>query len=261
MGLNAEQVSLYGQLVKKGIDEQFASRLIKMAVSAGPDTDVSCASIESRIKELTRRVLKCQGPIQLKAAGPKVVALVGPTGVGKTTTLAKLAAHFVLHENKKVALVSLDTYRMGAVEQLKSYGDLMELPLETCTGRLDFRKVVQKHSDKDLILVDTTGRNHRDKEYAMELKSIFRTLPDVEIHLVQSVTTQESVMNESIRRFEPLKPDRLLFTKLDEGLDFGTLLNVAVRHRIPYSYFTAGQKVPEDIEVAGKDRVIRLIFQ
>jgi len=136
----------------------------------------------------------------------------------------------------------------------------MELPVETAQGRLDFRKQVHKHRDKDLILVDTTGKSRQDLDYVRELKAVFQSVGGVETHLVQSATTQDAVLHETFARFAPLEPGRVLFTKLDEGVCFGALFNCAVRHRLPFSYFTAGQNVPEDIEVAVKDRVIRLIF-
>jgi flagellar biosynthesis protein FlhF len=185
---------------------------------------------------------------------------VGPTGVGKTTTLAKVAADYAIRKNKKVALVSLDTYRLGAVDQLQIYGDIMNLPVEVASGKSELREIVNKHSDKDLILIDTTGRSHRDKEYSQQLKEIFDAVGGVETHLVLSVTAQEKLFSTTYQQFLPLGVDRVLFTKLDEGLNFGALFNFSVRNRVPLSYFTVGQNVPEDLEIAGPDKVISLIF-
>lgn len=113
-----------------------------------------------------------------------MVVFVGPTGVGKMTTIAKVAADYAIRKNKKVALVSLDTYRLGAVDQLQIYGDIMQLPVEVAGGKNELCEIVNKHSDKYLILIDTTGRSHRDKDYSRQLKEIFDAVGGVETHLV-----------------------------------------------------------------------------
>jgi flagellar biosynthesis protein FlhF len=159
-----------------------------------------------------------------------------------------------------VALVSLDTYRLGAVDQLQIYGDIMQLPVEVAGGKNELHEIVNKHSDKDLILIDTTGRSHRDKDYSRHLKEIFDAIGGVETHLVLSVTAQENLFSKTYQQFLPIGVDRVLFTKLDEGLSFGSLFNFSVRNRVPLSYFTAGQNVPEDLEVAAPAKVISLIF-
>lgn len=258
-GLKPEQMDLFGTLLRAGVEERFALRLFEMANrrEGGADRGLPDARC---LKRLMKRMVRCQGPIHVTGSGTRVVALVGPTGAGKTTTLAKLAAGFALGQNKRVAMISLDSFRMGALEQLRAYGDLMGVPVEAAQGRLDFRKLVHLHRDKQVILVDTTGKNHQDRQHVQELKAVFQSVPGVEIHLVHSVTTQERVIRESFERFAPLRPSAMVFTKLDEGISFGTLFNCAIRHRLPFSYFTTGQKVPEDIEVAAPERVIRLIF-
>jgi len=190
----------------------------------------------------------------------KRVALVGPTGAGKTTTLAKLAADFSLRQKKKIALISLDTFRLGAFDQLRIYADIMKVPVEMAFDKNDFWKAVKKHADKDIVFIDTMGRNHRDLEYSRDLKEIFDTVGGVETHLVASVGTQEKIIQQSWRQFADLGIHRALFTKMDEGLSFGSLFNFSLRTRVPFSYFTTGQRVPEDIEVASGNRVISLIF-
>ena len=136
----------------------------------------------------------------------------------------------------------------------------MEVPFEVAGGKEDLRRIVGIHSDKDLILIDTTGRSHQDKDYSGQLKEIFDEVGGVEIHLVLSVTAQEKLFAATYHQFSPIGVDRVLFTKLDEGLSFGSLFNFSVRNRLPISYFTSGQRVPEDLEVARPDRVISLIF-
>ncbi|MEK9628837.1 MAG: AAA family ATPase, partial [Nitrospinota bacterium] len=256
-GLKASQFETYSHLVENGLDENLASKILKKA-KGGDDENPQKEKL--RAMDLMKKVIPFEGEIKLDTESPKLVAFVGPTGVGKTTTLAKVAADYSIRKNKKVALVSLDTYRLGAVDQLQIYGDIMQLPVEVAEGKDDLRDIVTRHSDKDLILIDTTGRSHRDGDYSRQLKQIFSTVGEVETHLVLSVTAQEKLFSTTFQQFSPLGVDRVLFTKLDEGLSFGSLFNFSVRSRIPLSYFTVGQNVPEDLEIATPDKVISLIF-
>jgi flagellar biosynthesis protein FlhF len=260
MGLNEALLPVYEKLIGRGVDDRVATRMFEKIHEREQREEGDPFIGESHLAEVMKGAVKCEGPIQLESTGPKVVALVGPTGAGKTTTIAKLAARFALQQNKKVALVSLDTYRMGAWEQLESYGELMQVPVSLAADRNEFARIMQEHQDKDVILVDTMGKSHRDLDYCKRLKQVLEAAPQVEVHLVQSATSQESVVTECFKQFAPLGIDRALFTKLDEAVHFGLLFNCSVRHQIPFSYFTTGQNVPEDIEVAAQDKVIRLIF-
>ncbi|MGP0629343.1 flagellar biosynthesis protein FlhF [Nitrospina sp. 32_T5] len=256
MGLHGEQLHTYQHLVECGIDEHLAARVFETLNENSPGMGINMIQVEDRVGGS----FHFSGPIQLDAVGPKIVALLGPTGSGKTTTVAKLAARFALLERKKVVLVSLDTFRLGALEQLQIYGDLMRVPVEMATDRNEFLQILNRHQDADLILIDTMGRNPRDEQYVEELKQIFSAAPNLETHLVQSATAQESVFEHSLKQFQPLGVDRIVLTKIDEGMQFGHLYNIASRHPVPFSYFTNGQRVPEDIEVAALEGVIRLIF-
>ncbi len=260
LGLNEAQWPVYEKLIGRGVDDRVVARLFATINEKELRKEGDPFIGESDLAAVMKGAVQCEGPIRLNKDGPKVVALVGPTGAGKTTTLAKLAARFKLQQNKKVAMVSLDTYRMGACEQLESYGELMQVPVSLAADRKEFTRIMQKHRDQDIVLVDTMGKSHRDPDYCRQLKHVLNAAPEVETHLVQSATSQEPVVNECFKQFAPLGIDRVLFTKLDEAVHFGLLINSAVRHRIPYSYFTMGQRVPEDIEVAAEDKVIRLIF-
>ncbi len=260
MGLNETLLPVYEKLIGRGVDDRVAARMFETIHERGQREEGNPFIGENHLAEVMKGAVKCDGPIRLESAGPKVVALVGPTGAGKTTTIAKLAARFALQQKKKVALISLDTYRMGAWEQLESYGELMQVPVFLAADRNEFSRIIQEHQDKDVILVDTMGKSHRDLDYCKRLKQVLEAAPQVEIHLVQSATAQESVVSECFKQFAPLGIDRVLFTKLDEAVDFGLLFNCSVRYQIPFSYFTTGQSVPEDIEVAAQDKVIRLIF-
>lgn len=257
LGLKPSQFEVYSHLVDNGLDEQLASRILKKAAGK---KDEKPAREKMRAMDLMKKVVPFEGEIDLEAEGPKIAAFVGPTGVGKTTTIAKIAADYAIRKNKKVALVSLDTYRLGAVDQLRIYGDIMRLPVEAAGGGEELRQIVKGHSDKGLILVDTTGRSHRDKDYSRQLKEIFAAVGSVETHLVLSVAAHEKQFATTYQQFCPLGVDRVLFTKLDEGLNFGSLFNFSVRNRVPLSYFTVGQNVPEDLETATPEKVISLIF-
>ena len=260
LGLSERLLPVYEKLVGRGVDDRVVARVFESIHSREQRKEGDPCIGESHLAEFMKGAVKCEGPIRLESAGPKVVALVGPTGAGKTTTIAKLAAQFSLQQKKKVAMVSLDTYRMGAWEQLESYGELMQVPVSLAADRKDFSKIMQEHQDKDVVLVDTMGKSHRDPDYCKQLKHVLDVVPHVETHLVQSATEQESVAAECFKQFTPLGIDRVLFTKLDEAVHFGLLFNCSVRHRIPFSYFTTGQRVPEDIEIAAQEKVIRLIF-
>ena len=176
--------------------------------------------------------------------------MVGPTGVGKTTTIAKLAANFALFEGKSVGLITIDTYRIAAVEQLKTYSEIINLPIEVVYTAADLKRAFQKLSDKQLILIDTAGRSQKNKQQIRELKHFFNGRPLNETHLVLSANTKLEDLLETADSFKELGVNRLIFTKLDETNSLSNVIEVAERLRIPLSYVTTGQSVPEDIEVA-----------
>jgi len=210
---------------------------------------------------LMRKLVPIGGGLQIEEGRANAVAFVGPTGVGKTTTVAKLASHFALVEKKRVALVTIDTYRVASAEQLQTYARLIGIPLEVALGPASLGKLLDKHRDKDLILIDTAGRSQRNREHLRELAAFFQGRHAVETHLVVAATTKDGEMEETIESFGCIPVRRLLLTKLDEALSFGNLFNQAVYAKKPLSYFTTGQKVPEDIEVASAERLIDLILR
>ncbi len=261
LGLKDHQLELYKKIIDNGVSERIAAKVfekINTEAITGKKSDRISDNIS--VRELLAKIVKCGGTIKLNPGYPKVVALVGPTGVGKTTTIAKLAADFSIKQKKKVALISLDTYRIGAADQLKVYGDIMRIPVEVASNAREYRKLLHKFSDMDVIFVDTMGKSHKDPTYATRLNEVLRKSGPVEIHLTLSASLQERVLEEAFNQFSSLKINKVLFTKLDEGLTFGSLINLALHTQLPFSYFTDGQRVPEDIETASKDKVIRLIF-
>lgn len=206
-------------------------------------------------------LVRCAGPVRMKKNGPRIMAIVGPTGVGKTTTIAKLAAMYALTKGSSVAMVTTDNFRVGAIEQLKTYAKIMDLPLEVVATSQELARAIAKHSDKDLILIDTAGRSQKDAERLEELKGYLEAQQGLEIYLCISATTRPREIDEIVAKFGVLPINRLLFTKVDESESFGCLVNAHLRHKLPLSYFTTGQKVPEDIEVATPRKIASLVLK
>ncbi len=201
-------------------------------------------------RELVARTVKVSGPLLDEAPGPRVVALVGPTGVGKTTTVAKLAARYALQDGRRVGLITVDTFRIAAVEQLKTYARIMGVPIRVALDAASFRSAVEDLADRDLVLVDTAGQSPRDEASLMELLELFPDDVETEVHLVLAVTTRGRDLQAALRHYAPVGPSRLLLTKLDETECHGALLGLPLIARLPLSYLTTGQNVPDDIEEA-----------
>ncbi len=204
---------------------------------------------ESSLRDLMTQRIACSGAITLTPGKTKVVALIGPTGVGKTTTVAKLAAHFALVAKKRVALLTVDTYRIAAVEQLKTYAQIIDVPVRVVYNPSEIGPALQEFAGYDLVLIDTAGRSHKNAMQLRELKAIVDAVP-CETHLLISASTKQRDMLDHIERFQKVRVDRLIFSKLDETVTYGTLFATAALARVPVSYVTTGQRVPEDIEVA-----------
>ena len=179
-----------------------------------------------------------------------VIAIIGPTGVGKTTTLAKLAAYFSLELGKSVAMVTADTFRIGAVEQLRTYARIMGIPLEIALSPEDITEGIAKHADIDVILIDTVGRSQRSTEHIEELQAFISAARPTQTHLVVSASAAPQIQNEVVSSFASLSPTHIIVTKLDESPNRGCLINLPFRTGLGISCMTAGQNVPQDIEFA-----------
>lgn len=193
--------------------------------------------------------------------GHRVIALVGPTGVGKTTTLAKLAARFALEQGKKVALVTADTYRIGAVEQLRTYARIMGLPLEIAMSPDEVASGVEKHRDKDVVLIDTVGRSQRSADHLTELRDFVGAACPTDTYLCVAASLGVSIQKEVIEKFSALSPTGLVVTKLDESFDCGALVNLPIKTGLGISCLTAGQNVPQDIEFADAGVIARFVTE
>ncbi len=188
------------------------------------------------------------------------IALVGPTGVGKTTTLAKIAANYISSHSSSIALITIDTYRIAAVEQLKVYGEIMNLPVEVVINPQQLEHMLLKHRDKDLILIDTAGRSPKDSLCIDELASFLPQELNIQKHLVLSATTRETELFDAMSRFEKIGIDSNIITKIDECSTLGLLLDIQIRGSLPFSFITNGQRVPEDLLQADKNILTELIM-
>lgn len=240
-------------LLMLGVEEELARQFMPELLDIGDGN-----ALQSALAAVMRPYAK---PLSVGNGSPRVVALVGPTGVGKTTTLAKLAARFSLEQGKRVALVTADTFRIGAVEQLRTYARIMGVPLEIALSPEEVREGVAKHSDCDLVLVDTVGRSHRNAEHLSELKGFLDSTGGIETHLVVAASLAAEIQNEVIESFAIFSPARLVFTKLDESACRGCLVNLPLKTGLGISCTTAGQNVPQDIQFADANAIARSLVE
>lgn len=251
----------FKHLCSRGVSEAAAVDLLEPLVARlAPSTPADPRRVRRMVIERLGESLETAEPIELGVSGrPAVIALVGPTGVGKTTTIAKLAAHFVLREGQQVGLVTLDTYRIAAVEQLRTYARIIDVPLEVALSPSDLATALDRLAGCSVVFIDTAGRSQRDSMKMNDLKNFFGCRRPDQIHLVLSATAERTAIKEIVDRFEMYSPDRLLVTKLDELPACGKLLDISRMARQPVSYLTTGQDVPDDIETARPERIAALI--
>ena len=190
-----------------------------------------------------------------------MAAFIGPTGVGKTTTIAKLAAMLRLHHKKEIGIISVDSYRIGAVDQLRTYASIMGLPCLSAFTPRELQMAVQKMRNKEIVLIDTAGQSHLDEDRMKELRQLMEGAHEISSHLVLSVTTEPQDMKEVAKNFSILNPETYVFTKLDETRRRGTIIDQVIQFKMPISFVTNGQRVPEDITTASKKNILKLILR
>lgn len=191
----------------------------------------------------------------------KYINVVGPTGVGKTTTLAKLAAECVLEKKKKVAFITTDTYRIAAIDQLKTYAKILNVPIEVCYNIDDFKEAKKKFERYDYLFIDTAGRNFLDSQYVKDLKLIIDFNDELESYLVLAATAKPSDMLAVYEQFSVIPIKKLIFTKLDETTSRGSLIDVMIKTKKGIAYTTHGQNVPDDIEEATREHIVEQILR
>ncbi len=235
-------------LESQKVRQNFA-RLLQKKETGSTSTKVKKNKQETNARQWRDQIInKVQAmPIDSnKNKGPTIIALVGPTGVGKTTTAAKLAAWYHIQEGKKVTLLSMDCYRIGATEQLRTYARIMRLPCEVTIRKKDLEQAISRHADADVIIIDTTGKSPYDTNHVNELSQWFADIDVIQPLLVVSATTKKEDLRQIVEVYNPLEPHSLILTKLDETRTYANLCQQVVASDLPVSYLTMGQRVPED---------------
>lgn len=228
----------------------------------GGASDWSDEKLTARLAAELMKWIPTSGPVKTDSGRPRVVAFVGPTGAGKTTSLVKLATRHALKKGAgQVVLATQDTYRVGAVEQLAAYGRLLRAPVEVIRDVRELADIVDRYGHASLICVDTAGRSPSEPSHAASLRETFRRVPSVEVHLVLSATTRDREMEATAKGFYDVPFHRVLFTKVDEGVAMGSMLNLAWKVNCPISYVAMGQKIPEDLEIATPELITDIILR
>lgn len=255
---------IYNQLIKNEVDEKYVNQIIaeiQPSIKKETNVDTILALVYQKI------ILKLGQPrtIVLNEGHQKVVFFIGPTGVGKTTTIAKIAAHFKLNKNVRVALITADTYRIAAVEQLKTYANIIDVPLKVIYTIEEFNQAVRDYAEYDLVLVDTAGRSHKNQDQCGELYHLLEdcTLDESiekENYLVLSATTKYKDLLKINDVFGKVKDYGLIFTKIDETLCLGNILNLRLYSGAPLSYIADGQSVPDDISTIDPQMIAKNVM-
>jgi flagellar biosynthesis protein FlhF len=262
-----------------GIDPPALSKIKRLLTEEEVDNDIISTIISSyieatggnqiKLKELDTSILTSiiKGLIKTERnqnyTGKTRAIFIGPPGVGKTTTILKLASYYSAEENKDVAIISTDIYRSGAIEQLKIYGKILNIPVETVFNVREFEKVIHKFRSMDIVFIDSAGRSKRNKEYVELLRKFIYTIPiqGLKIYLVISATDNFTYIKEIYDNYKILYPNSLIISKLDEAVTLGNLVNLPVYTNLPIGYVTDGQNIPGNIEIAKSEKLAELILK
>lgn len=254
---------LYHSLLVRGFDEKQIYVLLNRAASAlDVDSPKKRQIFDAFCRQFLSKISLAKPFRNLAGANGSgsVFTFVGPTGVGKTTTLAKLAAYLKIKREADLGIISLDTYRIGAVDQLQTYANILDIPFCVAQSKLEFAGMLQEFRHCDAILVDTTGRNFLDRAHVDHLRSLFDTDHKYNHFLVLSATAKDEDLRQTILHFREMDINSLIFTKLDETIHHGCMLNQLLRFDYPLSYMGTGQRVPEDLEPATQKRVLSFLL-
>jgi flagellar biosynthesis protein FlhF len=254
----------YASLIAQELSRDLAERVIAVLQD---ELDPKSLADPKRVREALLAQVSALVPtaedlefVKPRDGRPRTIAFVGPTGVGKTTTLAKIAATMTLREGIRVGLVTADTYRIAAVDQLRTYADILGLRLEVASDPSEMRAALDRCSDLDAVLIDTPGRSQNDADRIADLRALIDAARPHETHLVLSGTAAERVLLREAEAFSTLGPDRVVLTKLDEAVTFGMLVSVVRRIGRRISWVTTGQEVPNDVERATSERLANLML-
>jgi flagellar biosynthesis protein FlhF len=252
---------IFQHLLSQGVKREVANDLINVIKKEKPTNRTELKDkIISEISAALEQKRDILRPATRTKAGPKVLAFIGPTGVGKTTALAKLAAKQVIERDKKVALITVDSYRIAASAELKIYGKAIGIPVKTAATPSAFTEAVNAFRQHDLILVDTPGINSESHSEIEDLKSYLEAIPSIEIHLLLSAGAKEADLFNTIGRLGAIPIQYLIFTKLDESATFGNLINLLVDNQLPLSFLTTGRQVPDSIETGSVEQIVKYLL-
>jgi len=253
---------IYNQLISNEVDEKFANQIIT-EIEGNLKKDASMDNILASIYQ--KIILKLGQPKMIEIIGktPKFIFFIGPTGVGKTTTIAKIASKFKVNEKAKVAFLTADTYRIAAVEQLRTYANILGIPLKVIYTEDEMKQAKDEFSDFDLVFVDTAGRSHRNKDQRDDIELLINTIPEDEreIYLVLSATTKYRDLVNITEAYSEIINYNLIFTKLDETSSIGNLFNIRMLTEAPLSYATFGQNVPDDISRVDAQNIAKQLLR
>lgn len=261
--MNAPLAEIYHGLIVKGLDEKHAYVLLKKALTKRDKVSLDKRQVvEAFCRELLARVEFARPFHNLSSTSeePATFCFLGPTGVGKTTSLTKLAAYLKVKRHMEVGVISVDTYRIGAVSQMGTYAEILNIPFEMVQSKSEFQHARDKFKHHDVILVDTSGRNFLHAAHVEELKDFFADYNNLYHFLVLSATAKDADLKQTISHFDPIELHSLIFTKIDETLTVGSMVNQLLRFPHPISYLGTGQQVLEDIELASPRRLLSFLF-
>jgi flagellar biosynthesis protein FlhF len=255
----------YLALIQQEVEQELAQQIVDQVHGSLKETDRDDeqACRDATLNALSQWLPTPKNPEQLEPTEdgrPRTIALVGPTGVGKTTTIAKLAATYKLKQQRSVGLVTLDTYRIAAVDQLRTYAGIIGLDLHVASDGEELQQAIDKLQDCEVVLIDTAGRSQKNDDRLTELAEALGYVQPHEVHLVLSSTCSERVLEQTVERFSAVRTDRIIFTKLDEAVTFGVVLNVARKVNKQLSFITTGQDVPHEIEPGEPKRLAELVL-
>lgn len=253
---------VYNKLLEQEVDEKYANQIVD-EIDRNIKKDTGLDYVLSTVYQKMILKLGEPKPVTLDGSLPKVVFFIGPTGVGKTTTIAKIASKFTLEEKKKVAMLTADTYRIAATEQLHTYADILNVPFRVIYTPEEIEKAVEEYKDYDLILVDTAGHSHQNEQQLADIRKFLDTVSDEdkkEIFLVLSATTKYKDLLSIADSYKEVEGFKLIFTKLDETTCFGNILNLKLYTDADLSYLTCGQNVPDDIEKLDAQRIVKQLL-
>ena len=247
--------ALAKEMIANGIEKGLAKRMLAKTCT-GVKVKRTPGYLKLRLRDNFAEVIKVSDPL----SSGRIACFIGPPGVGKTTTIAKLAAIHTLKLKRRTALLTMDNFRIAATEQLKIYGRIVGIPVDVAKTPSELGGLIRTHSDKDLILIDTAGRGRGDREHFKRLRELADMEPAVKFNLVLNSQARDDALAGAVRAYDDIPVDSLTFTKLDEGSVYGPIFNTMIQTGVPVAYTTAGQRVPEDIDLATRESLLNYIL-